>query len=184
MSLLDLSSDHKINLQKDTYCLMRRGLPWKGIQSSPSHTSKRSFLPSLFTLWSGDSKNFTFYYVQSSLLVEKVGFAGGCLWYFVWGQYLWCTGSVEWGGNEMTCTRSPIRLFVGFGITSSSPKVTRSRSWENLDVRAISEDSYWVWSFLTAVWLIGWVCLLGATLENKIFTHTHTPPCPMEKLCL
>lgn len=87
--LLNLCSDHKINLQKDTYYLTRRGLSWKGIQPSPSHTSKRSFLPSLFTLLSSGFKKFTFYYVQSSLLVEKVGFAGGSLWYFVWGQYLW-----------------------------------------------------------------------------------------------
>lgn len=43
--LLNLCSDHKINLQKDTYCLTGRDLPWKGIQSSPSHVSKRSFFP-------------------------------------------------------------------------------------------------------------------------------------------
>lgn len=77
--LLNLCSGHKINLQKDTYCLMRRGLPWKGIQSSPSYTGKRSFFPSLVTLPGGGFKNCTFYYVQSSLLVEKVGFAAGCL---------------------------------------------------------------------------------------------------------
>lgn len=54
--LFNFCLNHKISLQKNTHCLIRRGLLWQVIEFSPSHNRKKSFLPSSFVLLSGSSK--------------------------------------------------------------------------------------------------------------------------------